>query len=42
MQNLITPEQKTLIDNLIADTRGKKDWSKWRENAEAFVKRFEE
>lgn len=31
-----------MVDNLIAETRGRKDWSKWRENAEAFIKRFEE
>lgn len=40
--NIFNPEKKTLIDNLIADTLGKKDWSKLRENAEAFIRRFEE
>lgn len=38
---MLTPDQKSAIDQLIADSRGIKDWSKSRENAEVFLERFE-
>lgn len=39
---MLTPDQKIAVDQLIADSRGIKDWSKSKENAEIFLKRFEE
>ncbi|MDD4969802.1 MAG: hypothetical protein PHT07_10285 [Paludibacter sp.] len=39
---ILTPDQKSAVDQLIADSSGIKDWSKSKENAETFLKRFEE
>lgn len=39
---MLTPDHKTAIDSLIDKSSSKKDWSKGRENAELFLKRFAE